>query len=93
METAKQKHILRGQVKAKAAALPPGYQERASAAICRRLLSLPELAAAGTVFGFYPGPGEPDILPVLEALLAGGKRVALPRCTSPGVMEAPRPLE
>ena len=37
METAKQKHILRGQVKAKAAALPPGYQERASAAICRRL--------------------------------------------------------
>ncbi len=88
METAKQKHIPRGEVKAKAAALPPGYQEGASAAICRRLLSLPELAAAGTVFGFYPGPGEPDILPVLEALLAGGRRVALPRCTSPGVMEA-----
>ena len=32
-----------------------GLQEGASAAICRRLLSLPELAAAGTVFGLGPG--------------------------------------
>ena len=40
------------------------------------------------MFSFYPTAGEPDIRPVLEALLARGKTLALPRCTAPGLMEA-----
>lgn len=88
MEIAEQKAAMRRDTKARAAALSPGYLRRASGEICRRLLLLPELAAADTVFAFYPGPGEPDILPALEELLAGGKALALPRCLSPGVMEA-----
>jgi len=88
MDLAEQKSALRRAAKEQAAGLSPEYRRRASAAICRRLLDLPELAAAPVVFGFFPAPGEPDIAPALEAALAQGKTLALPRCLSAGVMEA-----
>lgn len=88
MDIASEKATLRQAVGRQSAALSPGYRQRASAAICKRLLALPELLAAPAVFGFFPTPGEPDITPVLEALLAQGKTLTLPRCLSSGVMEA-----
>jgi 5-formyltetrahydrofolate cyclo-ligase len=51
-----------------------------SQAICQALRTLPELERAETVLAFYPMTSEPDIRPVLEALLAAGKRLCLPRC-------------
>ena len=43
------------------------------------LFSLPLWKQAGTVFCFVPMPGEPDLTPVLEAALAQGKRLLVPR--------------
>lgn len=83
-----EKAALRREIRRRSGALSPAYRQRASAAICRRLRGLPELAAAPAVFSFLPAAGEPDIRPVLEELLARGRILALPRCVSPGVMEA-----
>lgn len=83
-----QKQALRRDVKAQAITLSEDYLRDSDAAICRVLLALSELKAANTVFAFCPVAGEPGILPVLEALLAAGKTLALPRCTAPGMMEA-----
>ncbi len=60
----------------KAVCPPPA----ASAAICRRILALPEFRRAQWVLGFFPMASEPNIRPVLEAVLAQGKRLCLPRC-------------
>ena len=43
------------------------------------LFGLPLWEQAGTVFCFVPMPGEPDLTPVLEAALAQGKRLLVPR--------------
>lgn len=93
MTVQQQKQALRREVKARAFSLPEEERRRSDAAIRRTLLALPELAAADAVFSFFPVAGEPDILPVLEAVLAAGKTLALPRCTAPGVMEARRVTE
>lgn len=88
MTVPQQKESLRQTVKARALTLSDEYVRASDAAICRVLLALQSLTAANTVFSFYPVSGEPNILPVLEALLSQGKTLALPRCTAPGVMEA-----
>lgn len=90
MTVPQQKEALRRRVRAQASDLSAEDIRGSDAAICRVLLALPGLAAADTVFAFCPVAGEPGILPVLEALLAQGKTLALPRCTAPGVMEARR---
>lgn len=87
---AAQKTALRRTMGRRARELSPDCRARASAAICRELLALPELEAAPVVFAFCPTPLEPDIAPVLRELLHRGKTLALPRCISPGVMEARR---
>ncbi|WP_045876539.1 5-formyltetrahydrofolate cyclo-ligase [Pseudofrankia sp. DC12] len=48
------------------------------AQIARRVLSLPEVVAAGQVAAFVSLPGEPSTLPLLGALRARGIRVLLP---------------
>lgn len=87
---AARKAALRRAMGRRARELSPDCRARASAAICRRLLALPELEAAPVVFGFCPAPPEPDLTPVLRELLCRGRTLALPRCVSPGVMEARR---
>lgn len=90
MTIPQRKQALRRAVKARALSLSDEQLRRSDDAICWTLLALPELAAADTVFSYYPVAGEPDILPVLEELLARGKTLALPRCAAAGVMEARR---
>lgn len=61
-------------------------QRRAySAAICERLLGLPELRAAQTILSYRALPDEVD-LSALEREL--GARLVYPRCLGAGVMEA-----
>ncbi len=60
------------------AAMGADARAKASEAICARLLALPELRAARTVMAFYPFGDEVDLAPALRAILADGRRLALP---------------
>lgn len=82
------KTTLRTQMRAKARELPAEYRAAADSSIAEYLLSLPEYAAAGTVFCFVPMVvREPDVLPILRDVLARGKHLCVPRCLpEPGQM-------
>lgn len=58
-----------------------------SAAICDRLLSLPELQQARTVFCYVSYGGEVETHRLIERLLAQGKTVVVPRCKPEGKMD------
>lgn len=79
---AEAKAALRAAVKA----LPPVDFRPLVAAF----LSLPQLEEAGTVLLFHGTGREPDTAPAIDALLARGKTVALPRCLPGRRMEARR---
>ncbi len=53
-----------------------------------RFLSLSKTAQSSTILLYYGIGKEPDTARLLEPLTALGIHVALPRCTSPGQMEA-----
>lgn len=59
-------------------------------ALCRRILEHPWFLAAQTVMGYWAISPEPGLRPVLEACLAQGKALALPRCEADGTMTARR---
>ena len=59
-----------------------------NAMIFDKLMSLPEYAAAGTVFAYHSMGREPDTCKILDTALASGKTVALPLITGAGIMEA-----
>lgn len=66
-----------------------GEQRREySAASCQRLLRLPELGAAKTVFSYLPTWDEVDITTLNAALESRGVAVAYPLCLGKGHMEA-----
>ena len=73
------KKPLRAAALAARRGLSPPARTRASAAVCRRLLALPELAGAATVAAFAPAPDEVDIRPVLAKWLRAGRSVLVPR--------------
>lgn len=58
-----------------------------SAALCARLLELPELKCARWVFCYVSCKGEAETHSLLQKLLAQGKRVAVPRCGENGAMD------
>ena len=55
-----------------------------------QLTGWPLWQQAGAVFAFCGGAREPDTGPILDAALAAGKALYLPRVTGPGQMEAVR---
>ena len=67
-------------------ALPPADFAPLTAAF----LALPQVEEAKTLLLFYGVGREPDTVPVIEALLARGKAVALPKCLPGRQMEARR---
>ena len=69
------------------AAFTPEQRAAFGAAMAQRLCLLPQWQAAQTVFCFASQGPEPDTLPLLQAALAEGKQLCVPRCTGPGVME------
>ena len=62
-------------------------------ALFERFLALPEVEAAGTVMVFYGTGREPDTVPLIQALLERGKRVALPVVLPHRGMEARQVLD
>ena len=65
------KKALRSEVRAAERTLPPRYREESNAGINARLLALPEI----------------DTTEFLTATLRQGKRLCVPLCTGPGIME------
>jgi 5-formyltetrahydrofolate cyclo-ligase len=59
-----------------------------AAAIRGQVEALPEYQRAGTVFAFVGAKWEIDTKELLRNALAAGKRVAVPLCVGPGIMEA-----
>lgn len=86
--TGAEKARLRGELRRRLRSIPPDQAARSDALICGQLLSLPEYAGARTVFAFAGVDWEIRLTAFLARALAEGKRVALPRVTGPGRMEA-----
>jgi 5-formyltetrahydrofolate cyclo-ligase len=68
--------------------MPPRDKGEAEQAITRTLLSLPEYAAARLVFCYVGVRKEIRTMPFIEAALAAGKRVCVPRRLDGETMEA-----
>lgn len=85
-----EKADLRFLVRAQAAALSNTMRQQSDALLFARLLALPHLAQAQTVFLFLGQGIEPHTQVLCEQLLAQGKRLCLPRCLPGRQMEARR---
>ena len=78
----------RALVKRQREALTDAYMKEADVRIAAAVTDSEAFRRAGSVFCYVSVPGEPDTAPVIEAALAAGKQVAVPRCIGRGVMEA-----
>ncbi|MGM9638956.1 MAG: 5-formyltetrahydrofolate cyclo-ligase [Butyricicoccaceae bacterium] len=83
-----QKAALRRQIRAERRALEPEMRRAWDASIQAQVLALPAYRQARTVFCFIACGGEPETRGILRDVLAAGKRLAVPRCLSDGIMEA-----
>ncbi len=90
MQLVKEKATLRRKIREIRSHIPESYFRMAGEAISKQLFSCPEYHAARTVMAFVSTPGEADINPFLQRVLADGKHLAVPLCIAPGVMEARR---
>ena len=87
-QLAKAKAAQRTACREAVAAMSTKERAAASNSICSQLLELLDVVKPGTVMGYMPLEDEPDILPVLEEVLARGSVLCLPRITGPGTMSA-----
>ena len=87
MTKKEEKRALRATLRHLAEELPASYREKADAAIAAHLLSMPAYQEAETVFCFVGTGWEINTRPILADALATGKRLCVPLCTGPGIME------
>jgi len=90
MDIGEQKRLLRARMRATLQALPEEYIRAAGKIITERVLSLPRVADASSVFVYVSRPKEPDTLAQIRWALSRGKRVYVPRCLGEGHMAAVR---
>lgn len=91
METQKiniQKKLLRKQIREKITCLDPDYCRQADQRIRQLILNWECFQKAETVFCFVGTEREIHTKPLIQTALDQGKRVAVPRCISKGIMEA-----
>lgn len=86
-EIEEQKKKLRKKIKEKTAGLEKTYCTQADEKICSRLMTLAEYKTAETIFCYVGTDREINTAPIIEAALAAGKRVGVPKCISKGIME------
>jgi len=86
-EPATDKTEMRRVLLAARRARPAAGRAAAGAALARRALELPELAAAGTVAAYVSVGGEPATGPLLAELRARGTRVLLPVLRADGDLD------
>ena len=82
-----EKQQLRRTMRALESGLSARYKAESSRAIAAHLLAMPEYQEAGTVFCFVGTDREIDTRPILEDVLAAGKRLCVPQCVGKGIME------
>ena len=82
-----QKAALRRELAAAERTMMPEEKRLSDGAILRHVLNTQEYRLARTVFAFVGRADEIDTRPLLEQILRDGKRLCVPLCTSPGVME------
>ena len=76
---------------ARRAALSPEERQRASDAICKRLLEMPRVQQAKTVLSYRALPEEVDLGTLHDALRERGARLCFPVSLAGGVLEAWEP--
>ena len=87
MTKIEEKRQLRRIMRALESGLSARYKAESSRAIAAHLLAMPEYQEAGTVFCFVGTGREIDTRPILEDVLAAGKRLCVPQCVGKGIME------
>ena len=87
MTKTEEKQQLRRTMRALESGLSARYKAESSRAIAAHLLAMPEYQEAGTVFCFVGTDREIDTRPILEDVLAAGKRLCVPQCVGKGIME------
>lgn len=86
-----EKKELRRRVRELLAGLTPEEQKAGDGALFTKFLSLPQVAAASTIFAFWGIPGkEPDTARLIGELVRRGKTVGLPRMLPEHRMEVRR---
>ncbi len=90
MTAADEKRALRRRLRVLERSLPADYRESSGRAIVSALLSMEAYRAAQCLCCFVGTGPEIDTRPLLRAALAARKRVCVPLCTGPGVMDARR---
>ena len=83
-----EKQRIRKETKIISGTLTPEYRHEASREIARRVMALPLWQQACTVMAYWSLPEEPDTRELMEAALAAGKRLLLPRCLDRNTMTA-----
>ncbi|MDO5101071.1 MAG: 5-formyltetrahydrofolate cyclo-ligase [Eubacteriales bacterium] len=73
------KKQLRKEISARLEAMSAKRRGSESEQLVRQLIDLPAFRQAAVLYGYYPMKTEVDLRPLLEAALAAGKIVALPR--------------
>lgn len=79
-EIRKHKTEIRKQHLERRAAIPPEVRKIKDEKICKNILSSAAFRYADVILLYYPVKGEVNILPLLEAAVNAGKKVAFPRC-------------
>ena len=87
MTKQEQKRALRQTMRCLESQLSDRYKTQSSQKICAHLLAMPEYQASSTIFCFVGTAHEIDTRPILTHALESGKRVCVPLCTAPGIME------
>lgn len=82
-----QKRALRQTMRRLESQLSPRYKAQSSQKICAHLLAMPEYQASSMIVCFVGTAHEIDTRPILTHALESGKRVCVPLCTAPGIME------
>lgn len=88
MSVQEEKKWLRSRIRELESGLSSRYKKEADQSIAAHLLGMPEYLAAETVFCFVGTAREIDTRPILVDVLTRGKRLCVPLCTAPGMMEA-----
>lgn len=83
----RQKDILRRELAKAERALTPAEKNASDEAILHHVVNTTVYHRAQTVFAFVGRGDEIDTLPLLRRVLTDGKRLCVPLCTAPGIME------
>lgn len=77
----------RAEIKQRIQSLTPAYCHMSDLAICRRILTLPEYQKASCIFCYVSTEKEVNTRPLIKNAWLLGKRIAVPKCVSQGIME------